>query len=68
MQRELLMDLPQEFLQSIGQNAMPGNKCWACMDVHAMEVRILVDVFLLVPVRYAVRVELGRIELEESVE
>src|SRR5207245_1271730 len=28
MQRDLRMDLPQEFLQSIGQNAMPGNKCW----------------------------------------
>src|SRR5262249_3958386 len=62
------VDLPQQRLEPIYDDAVPGNECRPGMYVNAMEMRVLVYVFLLVPIGNAVRIELCRIELEKSIE
>jgi hypothetical protein len=54
-------------LEAVDQFAMPRQKTRTAVDIAAREVRVLVNIFLLVPVSDALRINLSGVQLQERV-
>jgi hypothetical protein len=68
VQGKLGIDFPQQFFQPVHDDAVPGDEARPAMHVHAGEMRVLVDVLLLVPIGHAIREELRGIELDDRLD
>src|SRR6266849_4255176 len=67
MQRQVGVDFSEQTLYSVAELAMPGQKSRAMIDIRAPSVGIFVYIFLLIPIRYPVPIELCRVELDKGV-
>jgi hypothetical protein len=67
MQRQIRVDFSEQTFKSVAELTMPGQKSGAVMDIRAPGVGIFVYVFLLIPIRYSVPIELCRVKLDKGV-
>jgi hypothetical protein len=68
VQRKRGIDVPQQLLEPVYNDAVPGDERWAGVNVDTGKVRILVDLFLFVPVRNAIRESLRSVELDNRID
>lgn len=62
MQRKRIVNISQQSLKPVAEFSMPRQERWA-----AVNVRCLVDLILLVPMRHAIRIEVCRFQRNNGV-